>query len=117
MLRVLGDRGWQQQMVEERVGRMCPNMRVLNSYWVTEDGNSKWFEVILVDPMHQRIRNDPLLNWICNSKHKHRECRGLTSSGKKHRGLRKKGHRATKARPSRRSNWKRRTQMNLWRYR
>merc|ERR1719334_586413 len=38
-----------QHMAEERVGKMCPNMRVLNSYWVTEDGNSKWFEVILVD--------------------------------------------------------------------
>merc|ERR1719486_1790922 len=71
-----------QSIAEERVGRVCQNMRVLNSYWVTEDGSSKWYEVILVDPRHKRAQ------------HKRRECRGLTSAGKKHRGMRKKGHRA-----------------------
>merc|ERR1719162_623448 len=53
-----------QSIAEERVGRVCRNMRVLNSYWVTEDGSSKWFEVILVDPRHKRVQSDPQINWI-----------------------------------------------------
>ena len=73
--------------------------------------------MILVDPNHQRIRNDPSINWIARSKHRRREARGLTSAGKKHRGLRKKGHLAHNARPSRRANWKRRQRTQLWRYR
>merc|ERR550532_1049149 len=79
-----------QHIAEERAGRTCANMRVMNSYWVTEDGNSKWYEVVMIDPRHKRIREDPLVNWICGSAHKHREMRGLTSAGRKHRGLRKK---------------------------
>jgi len=50
---------------------------------------------------------DPRINWIVNPVHKHRELRGLTSAGKKFRGLRAKGHLANKIRPSRRSVWKR----------
>src|SRR4030067_2118815 len=37
-------------IAEERAGRKFPNMEVLNSYWVGEDGRSKWFEAILADP-------------------------------------------------------------------
>ena len=43
-----------------------------------------------VDPSHAAIRKDPRINWIV--KHKHREARGLTATGKKSRGL-GKGHR------------------------
>ena len=50
---------------------------------------------------------DPRISWIVNPVHKHRELRGLTSAGKKYRGLRAKGHLANKIRPSRRSVWKR----------
>merc|ERR1712000_600468 len=57
---------------EERVGRRCANLRVLNSYWVNQDSTYKYYEVIPV--------------------HKHREARGLTATGKKSRGL-NKGHR------------------------
>lgn len=78
-----------QTQGEMRVGKRCANMRVLNSYWVGQDGVFKYFEVILVDPMHKRIREDPKINWICNGVMKHRECRGLTSSGKRSRGLSK----------------------------
>jgi large subunit ribosomal protein L15e len=53
------------------------------------------------------IRNDPRINWIVNPVHKHRETRGLTSTGKKYRGLRTKGHASHKLRPSRRATWKR----------
>ena len=38
-----------QRMAEERASRKFPNMEALNSYWVGEDGRSKWFEVIMVD--------------------------------------------------------------------
>ncbi|MEM2486836.1 MAG: 50S ribosomal protein L15e, partial [Candidatus Bathyarchaeia archaeon] len=80
-----------------------PNLEVLNSYWVGEDGRYKWFEVIMVDPHHPAIRADKDINWICEKQHKGRVFRGLTSAGKKVRGLRKKGHGAEKARPSKKA--------------
>jgi len=107
-----------RSLAEERVGRkVCGNLRVLNSYWVGQDATYKYFEVVLIDPMHNAIRNDPRINWICNPVHKHRELRGLTSSGKQGRGLRKKGAGAIRLRPSRRANWKRRQFLQLRRYR
>lgn len=54
-----------RSVAEERVGRKCGNLRVLNSYWVNEDAAYKYYEVILVDPQHNAIRNDPKANWIC----------------------------------------------------
>ncbi|GMH37250.1 hypothetical protein BSKO_05123 [Bryopsis sp. KO-2023] len=102
---------------EQDVGRKCGGLRVLNSYWVNEDSTYKYFEVILVDPFHNAIRNDPKKNWICNPVHKHREMRGLTSAGKKHRGLRMKGHNHHKWRPSWRANWKIRNTQSLRRFR
>ena len=49
---------------EERVARKYPNLEVLNSYWVWEDGVSKWFEVILVDPSSPSIISDKNVGWI-----------------------------------------------------
>merc|ERR1712137_789820 len=106
-----------RSVAEERVGKKLGELRVLNSYWVGQDGTHKFYEVILVDPMHNAIRNDARINWICNPVHKHREMRGLTSAGKKARGLRVKGIRDAKKRPSRRANWKRRNQIVLRRFR
>jgi Ribosomal L15 len=54
-----------------------------------------------------RLTQDPRINWIVNPVHKHRELRGLTSAGKKYRGLRHRGHATNKLRPSRRATWKR----------
>jgi len=76
-----------QHIAEMRVARKFPNLEVLNSYYVAEDGKSKWFEVILVDPNHSCIKNDPKLNWICNPANRRRVFRGLTSAGKKSREL------------------------------
>merc|ERR1712070_19839 len=95
-----------RNVAEEKVGRRCTNMRVLNSYWVGQDAAYKFFEVILVDPGHNAIKKDPRINWIVSEKQNRRELRGLTSAGKKYRGLRQKGYRATNRRPSRRSNYK-----------
>lgn len=75
-------------IVEERAAKKFPNLEVLNSYWVGEDGEYKWFEVILVDPNHPSIRSDSDINWICDEAQKGRVFRGLTSAGKKIRGLR-----------------------------
>ena len=72
---------------ETRVGRRFMNLRVLNSYYVGEDGKQKYYEVILVDPDHPQIKSDPKINWICSPTHKGRERRGLTSAGRKARGL------------------------------
>ena len=55
---------------EERVGRRCANLRVLNSYWINQDSTYKYFEVILVDPQHAVIRRDPKINWIVKPVHK-----------------------------------------------
>jgi len=60
---------------------------------------------------------DARINWIVNPVHKHRELRGLTSTGKKYRGLRHKGHATNKLRPSRRATWKRNNSLSLKRYR
>jgi len=107
-----------RSVAEERVGAKCANMRVLNSYWVNQDATFKYYEVILVDPQHTVIRNDPRINWITRPTMKHRECRGLTSAGRSSRGLRKKGHRANNIiGSSRRSAWKRRNTLSLKRYR
>ena len=94
-------------IAEERAAKKFPNLEVLNSYPVGEDGRHKWFEVILVDPHHPVIKSDKNINWICNAVHKGRVFRGLTSAGKKVRGLRHKGRGAEKVRPSRRAARKR----------
>lgn len=108
---------------EERVGRRCANLRVLNTYWINQDSTYKYFEVILVDPQHKAIRRDSRINWIVKPVHKvnprtvwslrsllikdqHRESRGLTATGKKSRGL-GKGHRFNKTTAGRRKTWKR----------
>ncbi|MEA1945559.1 MAG: 50S ribosomal protein L15e [Euryarchaeota archaeon] len=87
-----------QLIAEGRTSRKYPNMEVLNSYWVGEDGKHKWYEIILLDPHHPAIRSDPHLNWICDVQG--RTERGLTSAGRKARGLRKRGMGTEKTRPS-----------------
>jgi large subunit ribosomal protein L15e len=89
-------------IAEERTARKFPNLEVLNSYWVGEDGRSKWFEVILVDPNSPSIKSDKDINWITEPQHKRRVFRSLTSAGKKIRSLRHKGKGAEKVRPSKR---------------
>lgn len=91
---------------EERVAKKFPNLEVLNSYWVGEDGRSKWFEVILVDPNHPVIKTDKDVNWLTQKQHRNRALRSLTSAGKKMRGLRRKGIGAEKFRPSKRKGAK-----------
>lgn len=93
-----------QRIAEERASRKYPNMEVLNSYWVGEDGRSKFYEVILVDGHHPAIRSDAQLAWISEPSHRGRAGRGKTSAGRKGRGMRKKGGGTEHTRPSIRSN-------------
>jgi len=74
-----------QRMGEERVARKHRNMEVLNSYWVGEDGQHKWFEIILVNTLNKSVMKD--LTW--KKRQKGRSFRGLTSAGRKGRGLKK----------------------------
>ncbi|XP_062049360.1 large ribosomal subunit protein eL15-like [Lepus europaeus] len=105
-----------QSVAEERAGCHCGALRVLNSYWVGEDSTYKFFEVILIDPIHKAIRN-PDTQWITKPVHKHREMCGLTSAGRKSRGL-GKGHKFHHTiGGSRRAAWRRRHTLQLHRYR
>eukprot|EP00030_Apusomonadida_sp_AF-17_P000417 a174493_16549.p1 GENE.a174493_16549~~a174493_16549.p1 ORF type:complete len:214 (+),score=69.28 a174493_16549:30-644(+) len=102
---------------EERVGRRCAGLRVLNSYWVNSDSQYSYYEVIMVDPAHKAIRRNPRINWICDPVHRSRENRGLTGAGRKSRGMLSKGHGAHHIRPSRRAMWKRINKQEFHRYR
>lgn len=107
-----------QAIAEERVGRrVAKSLRVLNSYWVAQDSTFKFYEVICIDPFHKAIRRDPKINWICKPVHKHRELRGLTSAGRKHRGLGKGVGYSKTIGGSRKASWKRRNTLKLWRRR
>ena len=93
-----------QRIAEERVSRRYPNLRVLNSYWVGEDGKNKFFEVILLDPNHPVVKADSQWSWITENHQKGRAMRGMTSAGKRGRGLYNKGKGAEKLRPSLNAN-------------
>lgn len=97
-----------QMIAEERANKKYANCEVLNSYYVAEDGFHKWYEVIMVDRAHPSVLADDRLNWVGCKQHRGRVHRGLTSAGRKVRGLRgRKGKGAEKARPSRRANKRR----------
>ena len=93
-----------KRIAEERTSKRFPNMEVLNSYWVGEDGRNHYYEVILVDPYHPAIEKDKNIKWITNPSNKRRVLRGKTSAGQKGRGLHYKGKGVEKARPSIRAN-------------
>ncbi len=89
-----------QRIAEERTAKRYPNMEVLNSYWVGDDGKQHFYEIILVDPVHPAILKDKNINWISNASNTRRVLRGKTSAGQKGRGLMYKGKGAEKVRPS-----------------
>ena len=94
----------QQRIAEERAQKKFHNLEVLNSYWVGEDGHDRFYEVVLVDPSHPSILSDPKIRWIAAPEQKGRAFRGLTSAGKRGRGLWWKGKGAERFRPSRKAN-------------
>jgi len=76
-----------QLLAEERAARKYRGLEVLGSYYVGEDGEFKWYEVILVDPHHPSIKGDPEIGWITDSSQRGRVFRGKTMAGRKMRGL------------------------------
>jgi len=88
-----------QWIAEQRAQKKFPNLEVLNSYKIAKDGINYFFEVILVDYSRPEIKNDRTINWIIKKTNQHRVYRGLTSAGKKSRGLRSKNP-MNKNRPS-----------------
>jgi len=91
-----------QVIAEARTAKKHPNLEVLDSYWVAEDGNYKWYEIIMVDPEEPVIQKDEDINWICEEQN--RVERGLTPAARKSRGLSNKGTGAEKVRPSANAN-------------
>ena len=100
---------------EERAQKHYPNLEVLNSYWLGEDGKQKFYEIILVDPDHPQVIADRKIDWIGAPAQSGRVYRGLTSAGREGRGLRWKGKGAERMRPSRTRNRRpiRRTQSKV----
>lgn len=70
-----------QSAANRRAERLWETLRVLIFYWVGEDSTCKFFEVILVDPLHKAIRRNPRTQWITKPANKHREMHGLMSAG------------------------------------
>ena len=64
-----------RKIAEQRVQKKHPNLEVLGSYYVAEDGKSKWFEVILVDPNSPEIKKDKNVKWITEKQHRKRVLR------------------------------------------
>ncbi len=93
-----------QQVAEQRAQKKYVNCEVLNSYWVAKDGKFAWYEIILVDKDHPQVLASKELKWISKPQHRNRVSRGLTSAGRKSRGLLNKGKGAEKIRPGQRAN-------------
>ena len=91
-----------QGVAEQRANKKYPNCEVLNSYHVGEDGIHYWYEVILVDRVNPSVLADHRISWIMD--HKGRVNRGMTSAGRRARGLLNKGKGAEKLRPSLRAH-------------
>ena len=77
-----------QWIAEQRAARKYKNLAVLNSYMLGKDGVHYFYEVILVDPERPEIKNDKTISWITRPENRDRAFHGLTSAGKKARGLR-----------------------------
>ncbi len=93
-----------QVIAEERTNGKFPNLEVLNSYKVGEDGEYHYFEVILLDPNHPAIQKDQEFSWVTDSSNSGRVYRGLTGAARSSRGLDTKGKGSEGSRPSKRSS-------------
>lgn len=93
-----------QSIAEERAGKKFTNCEVLNSYYIGEAGSNKFFEVILLDRKSPALVSDPVYSRVLMQRH--RAERGLTHSGRKHRGIAFKGFGTARFRPSKRQNYR-----------
>ena len=74
-----------QSIAEERAARKFLNCEVVNSYYAGEDGKFKFFETILVDRSNPAAVSSDFHGQVASRRG--RSFRGLTSSGRKHRGI------------------------------
>jgi large subunit ribosomal protein L15e len=72
-----------QAMAEQRANRVYKNLEVLNSYWVGEDGVSKYFEVLMADASKPSVNVSSVIRTG-------KAFRGLTSAGNSRGPSRKK---------------------------
>ncbi|XP_043833351.1 60S ribosomal protein L15-like [Dromiciops gliroides] len=106
-----------QSVAEECAGLHGGILRVLNSYWVSEDSKYKFSEVILIDPFHKAIRRNPDTQWITKPVAQAQRCRGLPQLARKSPGL-GKGHKFHHAiGGSCRVAWRRHSTLQLHGYR
>ena len=47
-----------KNIAQDRVAKKFPNLRVINSYWVWQDGRNMWFETVLVDAKCPAVKSD-----------------------------------------------------------
>lgn len=47
-----------QDVAEARAKERYPNLEVMGSYYLAEDGRYYWYEVVMVDPHHPSIKAD-----------------------------------------------------------
>ncbi len=87
-------------IAEQRASRKFPNLEVMNSYLLAEDGAHKWFEILMTDSCRTEVSGDRERKAMAGRTQKGRAFRGKTSSGRKSRGLMKKGKGTEKLRPS-----------------
>ena len=83
---------------EQRANKKYKNCEILGSYPLLKDGKCFFAEVILIDRDHPAVVKDSILRNV--ARQRGRVFRGLTSSGRKSRGLRGKGEGYEKIRPS-----------------
>ena len=77
-----------QRTAEQRAAKRHRNMEVLNSYYIGDDGVSKFYEVMLIDRSHPAVLADR--NTAAIAGQRGRVFRGLTSAGQKGRNERRK---------------------------
>ncbi len=74
-----------QLVAEEKAARKFTNLEVLNSYFVGETGEKRFYEIIMLDRSSPTVKNSSEYAQVIA--HRSRAQRGLTHSGRKVRGL------------------------------
>jgi large subunit ribosomal protein L15e len=85
-----------QAISEQRASKRFPNMEVLGSYKIAEDGGKHYFEVILADRTASTITTDKELSYLMHNQ-KGRAERGKTASGRSNVEVNKKNARKNRA--------------------
>ena len=91
-----------QSIAEGRAARRFQNTEVLNSYFVGKAGSDHFYEVILLDRASPSVRADS--QYAAVASQRGRAYRGMTHSGRRHRGIAIRGYGTLKRRPSKRAN-------------